>query len=236
MSLSEPSISRAIRPRSGELHRHRQEWHRRRAGHRWDCIVRDRYHPRGHDRPGRNVIVGGVDLKGDKATVQGNYIGTNKDGTAGAPRPTRSSTSFGFAGFAGNNNTIGGTAAGAQNVIGPGVLSYYLYLSISGTHNTVSGNYIGIDAGGKVALGGNVHSSSVLGVYGTGNTVGGTTPEDRNLIAGGVDLDGSQNVVAANYIGIDREGKVAVGTSDTGISITGIGNTIGGTTAPRLAT
>jgi parallel beta-helix repeat protein len=101
----------------------------------------------------RNVISGnhvaGVLLYGASATgnvVEGNYIGTNKDGTAALKN-----TPYGVYIIGGGNNTIGGTAAGAGNRVAyNGSDGVYV---VSGTGNRISGNSIysngalGIDLG-----------------------------------------------------------------------------------------
>ena len=133
------------------------------------------------------------------------------------------------------NNTIGGTTASDRNVIsgnnrGVEILDY----NTSG--NTVKGNYIGTDAAGTAALG-NTYGV-VIKAGAEGNTVGGTTAGERNVISGndeGVfisDDPTSGNTVKGNYIGTDATGTSALG-NDWGVSIASIGqtNTVGGTTA-----
>ena len=79
-----------------------------------------------------------------------------------------------------------------------------------GMTNTVAGCYIGTDPTGTVARG------NAMGVYlvddATGNTIGGATPGQGNLISGntgsGVVMEGvSQNRVWGNTIGADRTGN-----------------------------
>ena len=138
----------------------------------------------------------------------------------------------------GDGDTIGGTTAGARDVIS-GNEDYGL--AISGSMDVVEGDYIGTDVTGTVGLG-----NGVAGVYidatAGDNTIGGTTALARNVISGnvvGVEIAQSQdgylpmdNVVEGNYIGTDVTGTVAVGNG-TGveISVDSTGNTIGGTTA-----
>jgi hypothetical protein len=68
-----------------------------------------------------------------------------------------------------------------------------------------------------------------------GNTVGGETPEMRNLISGntgpGILIFTSNNVVKGNYFGTNAAGTAALG-NQTGVWLfsTAVGNTIGGTT------
>ncbi len=191
----------------------------------------------------RNVISGntaqGVIILGAAATgnvVSGNFIGSNVSGTARIPN--------GGAGVAvingASNNTIGGTTAGAGNLIsgntGPGV-----NINTAGTTgNTVAGNFIGTNAAGSAALF-NGNSGVVLNAGTTNNTVGGTTAAARNVISGnnqsGVNVSGagtSGNTVAGNYIGTNAAGTAAVGNGGDGVIVRSAGNTIGGTAAVRV--
>ncbi|HET9667035.1 MAG TPA: FG-GAP-like repeat-containing protein, partial [Desertimonas sp.] len=190
----------------------------------------------------RNVISGntaqGVIILGAAATgnvVSGNFIGSNVSGTARIPN--------GGAGVAvingASDNTIGGTTAGAGNLIsgntGPGVT-----INTAGTtRNTVAGNLIGVNAAGSAALF-NGNSGVVLNTGTTNNTVGGTTTAARNVISGnnqsGVSVSGagtSGNTVAGNHIGTNAAGSAAVANGNNGITINGsaTNNTIGGTSA-----
>jgi hypothetical protein len=104
----------------------------------------------------------------------------------------------------------------------------------SATGNTVSGNYIGTDDTGTIALA-NDGAGVWLSEPGAGNTIGGTVPANRNIISGngdGVYLTGatSGNTISGNYIGTTADGLSALGNTGSGINI-GAGannNTIGG--------
>jgi len=163
--------------------------------------------------------------------IEGNYIGTDVNGTADL-----GNTSWGVYISGARSNTIGGTAAGAGNVIS-GNDGYGVYIAGSGaSENQVQGNYIGTDKNGTSALG-----NSSVGVYiylPSGNTIGGTTAEARNVISGnayGVFISGSGtsgNQVQGNYIGTDVTGTAALGNSNTGVFIYDApSNTIGGRAA-----
>ena len=103
------------------------------------------------------------------------------------------------------------------------------------TGNKVTGNYIGTDATGARDLG---TSSYGVAVDGANNTIGGTTPAERNVISGsdflGVlfeDSGAGGNKVMGNYIGTDASGTKDLGNASHGISIDDVpNNTIGGTT------
>ncbi len=208
-----------------------------------------------------NVISGngnhGLELSGDVSgnLVQGNFIGANKAGTAilGNARDGI------LMDAAPTNNTIGGTAAGAGNVIsgngtndgtlgtfnGAGVEINGSFSPVSG--NVVQGNLIGTDKTGSVKLG-NLWSGVLIVndfnyVYATGalnNTIGGTVAGAGNVISGngnhGVEIGGadvSGNVVQGNFIGVNKAGTGVLGNARDGILIDAspTNNTIGGTAA-----
>jgi hypothetical protein len=164
-------------------------------------------------------------------TVQGNYVGTNAAGTA-----VSANTIHGIFALSIANNLIGGTTAAARNVVSGN--NYGIVIAgASATGNTVSGNYVGVNAAGTAPL------PNSLGVdieaAATGNTVGGTSSAERNVISGntqmGVLLQNagtSSNTVAGNYIGTNAAGSAAVPNGTFGVNIKGsaTNNTIGGTT------
>ncbi len=129
------------------------------------------------------------------------------------------------------NNTVGGTASGSRNVISANTGAGITLSGAGAGSCQVLGNYIGTDITGTAALG------NGSGVYdaGTNDTIGGTTASARNVISGnkgnGVQLAGSQAVVAGNYIGVGADGTTAVANSGSGVVVdtTGSNNTIGGT-------
>lgn len=190
----------------------------------------------------RNVISGnhqdGADLA-DAGTrdnrVEGNYIGTNATGARALGNRFEGVDIFRGA----VDNTIGGRRHRDRNVIsanhGDGV-------DIDGTrtrHNVVRGNYLGIDATGRHALG---NSFEGVAIYegAADNAIGGPQRGDRNVISGnhddGVDISEPRtrrNVVQGNYIGIDATGVRALGNHDEGVAIFRgpVDNTIGGSQA-----
>ncbi len=128
----------------------------------------------------RNVIynnrITGIVSNALGLTVQGNYIGTDITGTVLAPGAT------GFFGggvgiSVGGSATIGGTSAGARNVIstkGAGV-------GIFGGTVTVQGNYFGTAADGVTALG---NQNNALRVDNDAvATIGGAGAGQGNVIA-----------------------------------------------------
>jgi uncharacterized repeat protein (TIGR01451 family)/CSLREA domain-containing protein len=195
----------------------------------------------------RNVISGntnrGIIITANGNSVQGNFIGTNRNGTAAVPNLANGIQITG-----GADNIIGGTTPGAGNLIsgnggfngGPGVLLYGNTGSsptfCSGapspvTGTLVQGNLIGTDVTGTQAIG------NATGVYivctASGNLVGGTAAAARNVISGNkinpttnlfgqgvlIAWGASENLVQGNYIGTDISGTAAVPNQSFGVSI-----------------
>ena len=154
-------------------------------------------------------------------------IGTNPAGTA--PVPNSADGVLIESGAAAN--TIGGTAAGAGNVISGNDSSG---VEIEASDNLVVGNLIGTNAAGTGAMG-NAYSGVYVGA--ASNTIGGTTAAARNVISAnglagisqGIDLAASNTLVEGNYIGTDVTGTVALGNHGQGIWATAGSNTVGGT-------
>lgn len=172
----------------------------------------------------RNVISGnianGLAISGSNNLIQGNFIGTNPAGTA--------PLGLGFLGInieaiASTNNLIGGTAAGAGNVIS----GHTTGIHIESSGNTVQGNLIGTDVTGTNKI------TNSLGVEALvpNILIGGLTPEARNVISGnsvGVSVGGQGTKLQGNFIGTDITGTVALGNSFGGVRAIN-GALIGGT-------
>ena len=120
-------------------------------------------------------------------------------------------------------NTIGGTAAGAGNIIssngtttalGDGVL----ITGAGTTTNLVEGNHIGTDPTGTLALP-NAANGVEIASGANGNTVGGTTAAAANVIANnavnGVLITTSSNLVAGNTIVLNSNDGVLITTTGT---------------------
>ena len=183
----------------------------------------------GGDKPGeRNVIshndgwgVAVCDAGTTNNIVTGNYIGTDASGMI-ALGNGRSGVGLCSGPQA---NLIGGTTAGKRNVIsGNGDRGVYI-LGIGTMNNTVSGNFIGTDANGTTGLGNWVRGVEI-GDGAKYNRVGGTTPEERNVISAnenhGVQIQGSgtmSNTIVGNFIGTDASGVVALGNAKSGVNL-----------------
>ncbi len=191
----------------------------------------------------RNIISGndghGVSIFGnvtDSNTVSGNYIGTNSTGTVDV-----GNSLDGVNIDESDNNTIGGSVVGAGNLIsgndedGVHIGDGAFINGDDATGNNVQGNLIGSEVTGMTAL-----PNSRFGVYiqgASGNTIGGTTENERNIISGngaeGVQITGSTatgNRIRGNFIGTDATGAAPLANAFDGVEIIdGSNNEIGGT-------
>jgi hypothetical protein len=160
----------------------------------------------------RNLIsgnYGGLILRGPETTgnvIAGNTIGTDASGTAAIPNTVDGILLGPFAA----NNLIGGTTAGARNVIsgnGNGIVAASIspgLLYTLGDGNRIQGNYIGTTADGNGALGN--------GAVGQ-NTTGGIYIADLNLGAGALTIGGTA-VGAGNLISGNKGSGIAVTAYD----------------------
>jgi hypothetical protein len=171
--------------------------------------------------------------------VEGNFIGTDLTGT----KPL-GNTNNGVSIVDASDNTIGGTVAGAGNLISGnksnGIFIGTDQVGATATGNLVEGNFIGTDPSGTKALGNTNNGVSIVDA--SDNTIGGTATADRNVISGnggsgvrmGTDQNGAMatgNLVEGNFIGTDQSGTNALANVFNGVQITDAsGNTIGGTT------
>jgi CSLREA domain-containing protein len=121
------------------------------------------------------------------------------------------------------SNLIGGTVAGAGNLIS-GNGSDAVSIAGSGTNaNRLEGNFIGTDASGSYALPNN--SVGVwIGVGASNNIIGGTIPQAGNVISGnngdGISVNDAEttgNEIWRNYIGTDALGNEAIPNLYNGI-------------------
>ncbi|HSJ52973.1 MAG TPA: hypothetical protein VLC52_04430, partial [Anaerolineae bacterium] len=183
----------------------------------------------------RNVISGntysGVSIYDSGAAgniVQGNYIGTQANGTE-----TLYNTWSGIYIVDAPNNVIGGTTAGARNIISGNGFFGVSILGGGATGNLVHGNYIGTGTGGTENLGNGRHGIVIW--YGASdNHVGGPSENESNLIAynGGAGVyveSGINNIITQNSalsnagLGIDL-GPDGATLNDTGDVDSGANN------------
>ncbi len=194
----------------------------------------------------RNVITGnqvGVLFSGantENNTVSGNYIGTNSSG--GEAEIGNEEAGIRLEGGA-HHNLIGGDSTWERNVISGNIQKSpgagISLVDETTSENTITGNYIGLDAAGTSAL------PNLVGILidnATNNLIGGETAALRNVISGntntGISISNtlaSGNVVSGNYIGASPAGTSAQGNM-VGVEVTqgahdntiGPGNVISG--------
>lgn len=181
----------------------------------------------------RNVLSGGGDrgltIIGDGNLTQGNFIGTDASGTGGL------GNKLGGMLIIGSNNLVGGTVAGARNVISANDVDGVQIAGSGSSNNLIQGNFIGTDVNGTADLG-NSRVGVLISAAATSNIVGGTSAAARNVISGNdnigvqiADAGTSNNTVQGNFIGTDAGGTSALGNSDgVQINFGASGNFIGG--------
>ncbi len=179
-----------------------------------------------------NVISGngdnGLILQGDSNTILGNYIGTDEDGE----NALGNAVGIRIAGNA-SNNTVGGPTAAGRNIVS-GNLNFGIEVdSPTASNNVISGNYIGLNATGTLAIANNVGIS----IAGLGNRIGTdgngiNDASEGNVISGNtteaINIFSNNNRIAGNYIGTDATGTLPVANRD-GIFVSPLtsGNIIG---------
>lgn len=178
----------------------------------------------------RNIIAGnlstGISISGAAAEtrVKGNYVGLSATG-ADVGNVT------GVAISSSSSNVIGGTEAGAGNVVSGNDFEGIEIVALTGdaTGNVVQGNLIGTDPAGSGAVKNRTGVSIIhaLGFAARLNTIGGTAPAERNVISGN-DWDGvyvagsgaSENQIVGNFIGVDLSGAADLGNGRSGVVLT----------------
>jgi titin len=190
---------------------------------------------------GAGVTVSQANTNGN--TIQGNFIGTNSNGTSalgnGFADPAHGFLFQGVAIFGGAQSTlVGGTSAASANLIS-GNASQGVFIGDATTMlNVVQGNIIGLTAAGSGPL---ANGSSGVGIFtgATSNTIGGVSEGARNVISGnfadGVTIGSSgtsANTVQGNFIGLNPAGTSAMANAGAGVAIfSSTNNTVGGTIA-----
>jgi len=151
-----------------------------------------------------------VELAADGTVIQSNYLGIAPDGV------TRN-------GVGGTPVTLGTSHNVVQgNVIEGSVMIGEQSGAPPATDNVVRANRIGTNAAETALV-----TPSLVVVKSANNVIGGTSPGDGNVIAGGVDIGSFQtlpssasgNVVAGNSIGIDANGAGFLGGNVVSIGV-----------------
>ncbi len=183
----------------------------------------------------RNVISGntedGILLTNSIGNrLEGNWIGLDITGSSALANAYNGVTLQ-----VSTNNTVGGTATNAGNVIS-GNMNNGVSLDAGSSGNTVCGNLIGLNAAGTA---GRANLNIGVLVFGSSNIIGGATAAARNVISGngqqGISVEhpaARGNVIQGNYIGTNPSGTAALGNWNAGIYVTNASATlIGGTIA-----
>lgn len=186
----------------------------------------------------RNVISGnggnGIYITGSLSVgnlVQNNRIGTDINGLFAIPNGWHGVMVDG-----GWGNRIGSTAAPKPVNILSGNATNGVFITITSSGNYVLGNHIGVTWSGYFALGNG--QDGVLIADSGGNSIGDSSGEARNTIAGngddGIEIRGSAaigNVVQGNYIGVATNGYGPLPNQGDGVELTNdcTQNLIGGT-------
>jgi hypothetical protein len=103
-----------------------------------------------------------------------------------------------------------------------------------GKGELITGNFIGTDPTGTIPLG---NTEGIL-LVGKTTRVGGTAPEDRNIVSGsenavGIRIEGDTDVVSGNLIGTDASGLAPIPNHGSGVFVEGgshhfVGGTLAG--------
>jgi hypothetical protein len=166
-----------------------------------------------------NYDINGIAIAGESAInniIAGNHIGTDADGELDMSNGADGV----YIGLGASSNTIGGDESADRNVIsGNGWEGVGIHANGT-TNNTVSGNYIGLDAHGVGDLGNHLHGVRIYGGA-ANNTIGGETYGERNIISenfeDGIRIVGvgtNGNIVFNNYIGTDKSGSLDKGNAN----------------------
>jgi alpha-tubulin suppressor-like RCC1 family protein len=210
----------------------------------------------------RNIISGngvyGVQIRQALSSnnfVQGNYLGVDISGTQALGNGSTGVT------LAAPGNFVGGTVAGASNVVSGNGSIGVLLIGTDASGNVVTGNLLGTNASGNAALANRAHGVAIFNGA-QNNRIGGTTAAERNVLSGnglnGVAIGGStgsgplgglntrNNRVQGNYIGTNVNGTGSVPNGSPGIAIAtsarnniiggaGAGNVISGNNSTGIA-
>jgi titin len=166
--------------------------------------------------------------------IQGNKIGTDVTGIVALPN----SNGLNFA--SGSNNTVGGAAPGAGNLISGNsqdgiIITNSPSVSRPSSGIQIEGNQIGTDVTGTRAVPNGLNGIEV--VDSGNNVIGGIRPGAGNLISGnqqngvlvtfnGFGPSASDNVLQGNKIGTDVIGTLALANQANGAEVSGASNTL----------
>ncbi len=150
----------------------------------------------------RNVILGGININGSSSfnnTVAGNYIGTDKTGTAGLSKNASGIEIVEGA----HNNIVGGADSLSRNIISGNWMSGIVLSDGGVEQNKIFNNYIGVSADGNSPVPNNFDGVNISDTANF-NYIG--RADAPNIIAGngesGIRVENSSNIsIKHNYIG-----------------------------------
>lgn len=178
-----------------------------------------------------NVIVGGIIVDGSQIIIQGNYIGTNADGTL-ALKPDAGN--LGVSARPGSSDIqIGGIEPGEGNLISG--MHFGIVAATAANDIKIWGNKIGTNAAGDGVIG-NFEAGIQLGTQFVPSTpsevqIGGNTSAHGNTISGNgkgialANIDPTDLLIANNRIGTSANGSSAL-PNKFGISVENAKNLI----------
>ncbi len=167
-----------------------------------------------------NLISGntaeGMDIYGTGTAdnvVAGNFVGLNAAGSQALANGGDGISIYDSS----SSNTIGGSTAGARNVVSGNGGDGISVAGVGTESNVIIGNYAGTNAAGTAAVGN--ANSGIRIVFGPSYTiVGGPVAADRNLTSGnglsGITFDGTTspgNVAEGNWVGLNAAGTGTIG-------------------------
>lgn len=153
--------------------------------------------------------------------IEGNFIGTADNGTTPVGNGLDGVQIAGGA----HDNSIGGSATGAGNVISAN--GRFGINITAASRNQVAGNLIGLTGDGTTALG-NRGNGVTIAAGSADNTIGGSTAGERNVISGnggsGLVVNGAgtaRNAILGNSIGTNAAGTAAIANARDGVVVSG---------------
>ncbi len=156
-----------------------------------------------------------------------NIDGTSAPGFAGTPV-----VEVNFNNLAGLNFTAKASGSELQSLALVGASGNGVTLN-SVHQMLIVGNFVGVETDGATAAAND--GSGIALLKSSGNTIGGTSAQDRNIVSAnlqqGILVSGSSsNVIMNNYIGTNETGTAALGNGFNGVLITGSSkqNLVGG--------
>jgi hypothetical protein len=186
-----------------------------------------------------NFAGNGIVVQSNGNTVVGNFVGVDPTGTTRLPNGSFPNSGDGIVIQNASNNQIGGVTPADRNITSGNALNGIHIigtLTSPATGNLVQGNFVGVAADGKSAVGnrtepapapGSAEGNNLGGIEISGgnlNTIGGTVAGARNVVGYngiGIWLDNGaqQNVIQGNFSGVGADGVTPAGNLLQGIAV-----------------